>query len=446
MQSYTHRDLAQALGVSETTIKSYRAKFPSFLPVAREGKPVRLHPEALDVCRRIRDAFADGLSISQTKQALQADFKEYPRNRRLSTPHSASVLATRNGVPAPGESALGQRIEALTQAQDLARARMEQLELEIRNLATMEAASKALIAELLAELRAARTSLPPAPGTANPAAANSGLASDLAAGQGSSLVGGVTSDQASNPATGQPHAQPSAQAGHFAQATQQAATAGHIAAQPAQTTSAQPPASPAPTRSEARPVSAASGAARASAPAEGIDAVATRADHTASGAASDTTRDPASGAGPTVLTARKIVTLHGPGGPVASYALAREPKPQPHFPEPPAPAPAFLDLPAVIRSDRGDFLGLPGGQSVRRLVEVLTPEGATPPAWFQESAESWTCAIPLGRAQNRELLFERTTTPRGNLVGLIRRMRINETEATPVQLQEIFRQLRDQLT
>jgi hypothetical protein len=44
------------------------------------------------------------------------------------------------------------------------------------------------------------------------------------------------------------------------------------------------------------------------------------------------------------------------------------------------------------------------------------------------------------------MLFERTTTPRGNLVGHIRRMRINEVEATPEQLQEIFRQLRDQLT
>lgn len=441
MQSYTHRDLAQALGVSETTIKSYRAKFPSFLPVAREGKPVRLHPEALDVCRRIRDAFADGLSILQTRLALQPDFKEYPRNRRLSTAHNATVRAPQDVASAPGESALGQRIEALTQAQDLARARMEQLELEIRNLATMEAASKALIAELLAELRAARTSLPPTPSPAKLAEASSAPAPFFPTGPGSSLADGVTSDQASNPATGQPHAQPSAQAGHSAQAPQQAEAAGHIAAppaQPAQTTLAQPPASPPPTRSAVPTASADFGASQASAPGRGIGAAASDADSPGN--------SKASGTGPTVLTARKIVTLHGPGGPVASYALAREPKPQPHFPEPPAPATAFLDLPAVIRSDRGDFLGLPGGQSVRRLVEVLTPEGATQPAWFQESAESWTCAIPLGRAQNRELLFERTTTPRGNLVGLIRRMRINETEATPVQLQEIFRQLRDQLT
>ncbi|MHC1752951.1 MerR family transcriptional regulator [Humidesulfovibrio sp.] len=419
MQSYTHRDLAQALGVSETTIKSYRAKFPSFLPVAREGKPVRLHPEALDVCRRIRDLFADGLSISQTTRTLQLEFKEYPRNRRLSTSKISAAQTAAGTAAAPGESALGQRIEALTQAQNQARGRMELLELEVRNLATMEAASKALIAELLAELRAARASLPP------------------------TLDGAHLAGTSSGPASGQPPAQPSPQANHFAQASQQAEAAEHLAAH---SSPPMPPPAQAVQPSGAKELFAATTATSAQdsrahatpAPAGGIDTAASLADPAKDG--------PASGAGPTVLTARKIVTLHGPGGPVASYALGREPKPEPPFPDLPAPAAAFLDLPAVIRSDRGDFLGLPGGQSVRRLVEVLTPEGATPPAWFQESPESWTCAIPLGRAQNRELLFERTTTPRGNLVGLIRRMRINETEATPTQLQEIFRQLRDQLT
>ena len=334
-ENYTHRDLAQALGVSETTIKSYRSKFPTFLPVAREGKPVRLHPESLDVCRRIRDLFADGLSILQTSQHLSTEFKEYPLNRRLSTPAQPPRETAQMEPAAQAPDALSSRIEALTQAQDLSRLRMEQLELEVRNLATMEAASKALITELLTELRAANA--------------------------------------------------------------RQARQAAPLAAAPdaPQTPPAAPAAAPEP--------------------------------------------------GPTVLTARKIVTVHGPAGPVASYALGREPKPAPEFPEPHAPPPAFLELPAVIRSDRGDFLGLPGGQSVRRLVDVLSPEGAPQAVWFRETADSWTCAIPLGRAQNREMLFERTTTPRGNLVGLIRRMRINETEATPTQLQEIFRQLRDQL-
>jgi len=362
VQSYTHRDLAKALGVSETTIKSYRSKFPTFLPVAREGKPVRLHPESLDVCRRIRDLFAEGLSILQTSQRLQSEFKEYPFNRRLSVTQKHSPVALSQAEAAsPDANALASRIEALTKAQDLASERMQQLEFEVRNLATMEAASKSLIAELLIELRAARagqTPEPPEPGAAH----------------ASGNPAGARPSQHSSPQDAPPN------------------VSGPAAA---------------PIRPHEEP---------------------------------PTSRPQPD---PTILTARKIVTLHGPAGPVASYALGREPKPEPQFPEPQDPPQTFLDLPAVILSDRGDFLGLPGGQSVRRLIDFLAPDST--PAWFQETPDSWTCAIPLGRAQNREMLFERTTTPRGNLVGLIRSMRTNEAEATPLQLQEIFRQLRDQL-
>jgi len=366
-QTYTHRDLARELGVSETTIKSYRSKFPTFLPVAREGKPVRLHPEALTVCLRIRDLFADGLSILQTTQILKSEFKEYPLNRRLSIRSSSPIVGGAGaGVAPPAEeartAALAERIDALAKGQAQAQVRMEQLEAEVRNLATLEAASKALVAELVAELRSARASVSPV-GSSVPF---SGAFSAVGAAQG-------------------------AQTGQV----------------PGEGRTAEPSPVPPPSASaavlEAHP-----------------------------------------GDGPTVLTARRIVTVHGAAGPVASYALGREPAPEPPFPEPDAPPPAFMSLPAVIRSDRGDFLGLPGGQSVRRLVEVLSPDGAAV-TWFAEGADAWTCSIPLGRAQKREMVFERTTTPRGNLVGHIRRMRINEAEATPVQLQEIFRQLRDQM-
>jgi hypothetical protein len=359
-QTYTHRDLAAALGVSETTIKSYRSKFPTFLPVAREGKPVRLHPEALAVCLRIRELFADGLTIMQTAQALRAEFKEYPLNRRLSTSSGRRTAPLAADLVSGADAALlAARLEAMAAMQEQARARMELLEAEVRNLATLEAASKALVAELVSELRAARAAVQAAPPVPpSPASTATPTAGD---GATASIDNG-------------PDAVP------------------------------EPAAPPAPESVQEPPTQ-----------------------------------------GPTVLTARKIVTVHGPAGPVASYALAPEPKPAPPFPEPETPAPAFLALPAVIRSDRGDFLGLPGGQSVRRLVEVLSPDGGDGVTWFPEGQDGWTCAIPLGRAQKREIVFERTTTPRGNLVGLIRRMRINEAEATPVQLQEIFRQLRDQM-
>jgi len=339
--TYTHRDLAGLLGVSETTVKSYRSKFPTFLPVAREGKPVRLHPEALAVCRRIRDLFADGLTIIQTADRLRTEFKEYPLNRRLPiAPRQAAV----NGPSAGPEAGVAARLETLAQAQGLAWQRMEQLEAEVRNLATLEAASKALVAELLQELRTAR-------------------------------------------AAPQPSIQPA----------------------------------PPPPRPEPEQIA---GPAKPEAPAGHLD-------------------------GPTVVTARKIVTVHGQAGPVASYALGREPRPEPPFAAPARPPAAFLDLPAVIRSDRGEFLGLPGGQSVARLVELLAPRDGDAVSWFEEAPEVWTCVAPLGPALAREVLFERTTTPRGNLVGLIRRLRTlsgsNEAEASPQELQDFFRQMRDQL-
>jgi hypothetical protein len=336
MQTYTHRDLAGLLGVSETTVKSYRSKFPGFLPVAREGKPVRLHPEALEVCRHIRDLFADGLTITQTIDRLKTEFKEYPHNRRLSIPAAQAQ-----------DSGLEARLEALTQAQDSARERMEQLEAEVRNLATLEAASKTLVAELLQELRASRLAAPA-------------------------------------PASPLPRPEPQQPESHK-------------------------PEPPAPELFASE--------------------------------------DPA---GSTMVTARKIVTVHGQTGAKASYALAREPRPEPLFAEPALPEADFLDLPAVIRSDRGDFLGLPGGQSVARLLEVLTPQDGAPAAWYEDGPEAWLCEITLAPALTRELSFERTTTPRGNLVGLIRCMRTRSasdvTEATQAEVQELFRLVRDQLS
>ncbi len=381
MSTVTHRDLAQALGVSETTVKSYRTKFPTFLPVARAGKPVRLHPEALDVCRRIRQLFGDGLSVLQASEMLRSEFKEYQLNRRLSTSNvskagegpqaGAEPGAGASSPPVRGAASAGvledlvrQVHEAQLRAQELAQERIDKLEAEVRNLAIMEAASKSLIAELVNELRASR------------------------------------------------------------------AASAHVSLSP------QPPV----------PEVAASGAA------------------TVKPAAS-----PGEGAGneaETMVMARKIVTVHDGAGPVASYALGREPRPEPLF-LPATPPRDFLDLPAVIRSERGEFLGLPGGQSIARLVEALggasSDPGSTPaatsghaqghvqghvedqPTWLEDGPDGWICLLPLGRAQTRELAFERTTTPRGNLVGFIRRMRNGDTEASQQELQELFRRLRDQM-
>ncbi len=73
-QSYTHKDLARKLKVSETTIKSYRRKFPDCIPVASSGKPIRFLPEAVAVATRIRDLFDLGMSGGEVRARLAQEF------------------------------------------------------------------------------------------------------------------------------------------------------------------------------------------------------------------------------------------------------------------------------------------------------------------------------------------------------------------------------------
>ncbi len=72
--TYTHRDLSKLLGVSETTVKSYRRKFPDCIPVASKGKPIRFTEEAREVCFRIRDFFSAGMSVEEVRERLAKEF------------------------------------------------------------------------------------------------------------------------------------------------------------------------------------------------------------------------------------------------------------------------------------------------------------------------------------------------------------------------------------
>ena len=80
-KALTHKDLSVLLGVSETTVKSYRRKFPGSIPVANKGKPIRFKPEAAGICLRIRDLFAEGMSVEEVGARLTQEFGwRRPRN------------------------------------------------------------------------------------------------------------------------------------------------------------------------------------------------------------------------------------------------------------------------------------------------------------------------------------------------------------------------------
>lgn len=75
-KTFTHKELAQRLNVSETTIKSYRRKFPGCIPVFSQGKPIRFTQEALPVCKLIRDLFEQGMSVQEVATRLGVSFPE----------------------------------------------------------------------------------------------------------------------------------------------------------------------------------------------------------------------------------------------------------------------------------------------------------------------------------------------------------------------------------
>ncbi|WP_051257951.1 MerR family transcriptional regulator [Desulfovibrio cuneatus] len=91
----THKALAELLGVSETTVKSYRRKFPGCIPVANQGKPIRFTSEAAAVALRIRDLFSTGMSVEEVRRRLASEFAwiqaEAPED---SPPQAASALAS----------------------------------------------------------------------------------------------------------------------------------------------------------------------------------------------------------------------------------------------------------------------------------------------------------------------------------------------------------------
>lgn len=100
----THALLAKALGVTVTTIKSYRRKFPEFFRTASLGKPIRFPADTLGLCRRIHHHFKRGLSVEETRKHLGQEFEAV-------APAPEKALAPQ-ATPEPGKASL-ERIEDL---------------------------------------------------------------------------------------------------------------------------------------------------------------------------------------------------------------------------------------------------------------------------------------------------------------------------------------------
>ncbi|MFP5238253.1 MAG: MerR family transcriptional regulator [Acidobacteriota bacterium] len=84
----THRDIAAALGITVTTVKSYRRKFPEFFAGASGTRPIRFPAQAGEVCARIQALFERGYPVEKVRERLSLEF---PAQEAQPAPPGSSV-------------------------------------------------------------------------------------------------------------------------------------------------------------------------------------------------------------------------------------------------------------------------------------------------------------------------------------------------------------------
>ncbi len=160
---YTHKDLAALCAVSETTIKSYRRKFPGFIPVLTRGKPIRFRKEAGEVCLKIRDCFDKGLSVNETLAVLQEHFTPQPGSVPRPSPHPSRAVVSPEQLEKFFETAgrMMQGMAGLATAQAKAVQRLDKVESTLNKLLDIEAGNSEKFSELLTQIKAPSPDIPP---------------------------------------------------------------------------------------------------------------------------------------------------------------------------------------------------------------------------------------------------------------------------------------------
>ncbi|MBF0480098.1 MAG: MerR family transcriptional regulator [Desulfovibrionaceae bacterium] len=159
IKTVTHEDLARDLGVSVTTVKNYRRQFGAFLPIAREGRPLRFHATSLEVCRKIRSLFGDGLPVKKITEVLSLEFPSFFKYRHLSKASGSthgpisledlSPMANEQSGPAEG---LPERLKAVETLFENTSRRVSRVEKLLEDLFALHNRSNTLQNELLAKL------------------------------------------------------------------------------------------------------------------------------------------------------------------------------------------------------------------------------------------------------------------------------------------------------
>lgn len=361
----THALLAKALGVTVTTIKSYRRKFPEFFRTASLGKPLRFPAETLALCRRIHHHFKRGLSVEETRKHLGQEFE--------------AVAPAPEKAPAPKA------------AQEIGTASLERIEDLLEGLFDLQNRTHSLMTELLAKLDTVADRLGPSSATgqavhaARPAPSDAPVSGSATPGASGRIQRAIDGAAQTGPAWARktsPAAPENTRPGTLDSPGQMAAPARADAA-----TGARP--------AQAAHAVVGNGAGREGIPAQGV-----------------------AGNGP----------------------------------RPPA---EFLNMPVVVHSANGDFLGVtsPTGrpftleQFEAFLVRRIQDEGGFSSAWVRQG-QQWTLRLEGshdGQDEAREHHFLQAVTPRGNTVARFASLSVNGKPASDADLQAFLRQVKDSL-
>ncbi|MGE4503725.1 MAG: helix-turn-helix domain-containing protein [Desulfovibrionaceae bacterium] len=371
-QALTHQDLASGTGVSVTTIKSYRRKFPGFIPVAGFGKPIRFRPEALAACRFIRERFELGSGVREVRGALEeAGFAQ--DRKSIPPPDPGAGLADgrmEEFLRSAGE--MMRSVALLAEAQRNTDERLARLEEGLARLATMEAENKALLARL------------------GPLAGSFADAGDVSPRE--------DAEAASAPAPEEPAA-PRLRAKKIVNVRAADGRVDSYALEDedgARRSMSEPPSSPPPAAASEPPSSSPS---------------------------------PASGGEPTEPAVAEPA--------VSRSAVSRSADPPP---------PDLLDRPAAIRSEEGEYLGLPGKLTLRELAAFLLDRGLAQgnmdAAWTRDG-NGWRYHLHYADGRARALTFMSQTTPTGVKLALLTRLVLDGIEASPEKRLDYFRRIKD---
>jgi len=117
------------------------------------------------------------------------------------------------------------------------------------------------------------------------------------------------------------------------------------------------------------------------------------------------------------------------------------------------PQDTFLDLPLVIRSGRGEFLGVAGRQrgaftsrALLALMQSSQRAGRSVQVGWDRDRDHWLLRVAVreaGREQHLVLMLRQTVTPSGNRVARLEHMIVDGNEVPDGVLVSLFRQIRE---